>query len=105
MNLNETAKQVRKIAADHGFISVVEEDWYKDIRRVCTSLALIHSEVSEALEAVRLDNKSNFFEELADAVIRVLDLVGAFPVDFENVISKKIEFNKNRPQMHGGKRI
>ena len=66
-------------------------------------LALIHGEVSEALEALRKDDHLNFAEELADAdvVIRVADLAGGSGVDLEREITRKMAKNKARPKLHG----
>jgi len=66
-----------------------------------TSLALIHSEVSEALEADRKGDVENFVEELADVCIRVFDLCGSRGFDLENVLYKKMEMNKRRQHKHG----
>jgi NTP pyrophosphatase (non-canonical NTP hydrolase) len=59
-------------------------------------LALIHGEVSEALEALRKDDHLNFAEELADVVIRVADLAGGSGVDLEGEITRKMAKNKAR---------
>jgi NTP pyrophosphatase (non-canonical NTP hydrolase) len=67
-------------------------------------LALIHSEVSEALEAYRNHDMENFAEELADVMIRTMDLAQAYGIDIhEEVVVKHIK-NMERPKMHGGKR-
>lgn len=67
-------------------------------------LALIHSEVSEAMEGDRkglMDDKLRHREmrevELADAVIRIFDLAGAYGMDLGAAIAEKMEFNKVRP--------
>lgn len=46
-------------------------DEEKRVRFLLTHMALVHSEVSEATEAVRHRDRANFDEELADVVIRV----------------------------------
>jgi len=43
--------------------------------------------------------------ELADVVIRVMDLCGHYGIDLESAILKKHEYNKGRPYKHGGKVI
>jgi len=62
-------------------------------------IALIHSELSEALNAYRLNKmevKDGFNEELADAVIRILHLSGIYDIDIEKEIVKKLSSNKFR---------
>ena len=72
-------------------------------------LALIHSEISEALEYLRHDNppddKIPEFDgvtvELADAIIRILDYAGAYNLPLGNALLRKLEFNNTRPKKHG----
>lgn len=71
---------------------------------VAEKLALIHSEVSEAMEANRknlMDDKLPYRHgtevELADAVIRILDLAGALKLDLAGAIQEKLIFNSTRP--------
>ena len=80
------------------------------------------SELSEALEADRkgrvanLDKfdkgiahgdifetyiKDTFEDELADTVIRILDLCGARGIDLERHINLKLTYNRSRERMHG----
>lgn len=63
-------------------------------------LALIHSEVSEALEADRIDDWDNFKEELADICIRTFSLCGHLGIDLEDEIIKKMLKNSTCPPMH-----
>lgn len=77
--------------------------WHDEERETGTMLALIHSEVSEALEADRKGDAENFAEELADICIRVFDLCGLKEIDLDNEIQKKMEKNKARTYKHGGK--
>lgn len=77
--------------------------WHDDERETGTLIALIHSEVSEALEADRIGDQEGFVEELADVCIRVFDLCGSRGIDLEKAIKLKMEKNKGRSYKHGGK--
>jgi len=68
-----------------------------------TKLCLIHSEISEAMEAHRkgdmdshLPNRRGIEVELADAVIRITDLAGALGLDLGGAIVEKMVYNKTR---------
>jgi NTP pyrophosphatase (non-canonical NTP hydrolase) len=100
--MKELGYEIHKIAADRGWTipqSFTETD------AIARKLCLIHSEVSEALEAVRVNDKGNFGEELADIIIRTLHLAHGLNIDIDNEVSHKIEVNRTRPYMHGGKRF
>jgi NTP pyrophosphatase (non-canonical NTP hydrolase) len=66
-------------------------------------LALIHSEVSEALEADRENDDALYAEELADVIIRVLDHVESEGIDLEREIKEKMDVNEDREEKHGKK--
>jgi len=74
-------------------------------------IALIHSEISEALEAHRCgvskDDKIPDFSgaeaELADAVIRIMDLAHIHNLRLGEAIIAKMKYNSGREFMHGGK--
>ena len=88
----------------HGWKVTGPDDWC-DPHEVPAVLSLIHSEVSEALEAFREKDIAHFAEELADVMIRTVGLSHGLEIDLEFEIAKKMLKNKNRPFQHGGKRI
>lgn len=64
-------------------------------------IALIHSEVSELLEAIRNEDHANEAEEAADIAIRLLDYCGAVGIDLGAAIEAKMLDNYQRPYKHG----
>lgn len=66
-------------------------------------IALMHSELSEALEGVRknlpddhLPHRMAEEVELADLLIRVFDYAGAFGLDLEGAYREKLAYNATR---------
>lgn len=64
-------------------------------------LALIHSEVSEALEAWRDDDFEHMAEELVDVLIRVLDTAKFLRINIEQGVINKHQKNLKRPYKNG----
>lgn len=107
MDIKDVQKDVYKCAADHGWWDITPVN-------IPEKLALIHSEVSEALECYRegdmlghLDPTGKplgFSTELADVVIRILDLAQHLGIDMDAEIQRKHAFNLTRPFRHGNKK-
>jgi len=122
--INELAKQVHENAKSKGF--------FDEPKNIGEMLCLIHSEVSEALDADRgnayctLDDrqmnvlmgwvkdddfknnytalaKGTFEEEMADIIIRVLDLCAFKKIDIDRHVRAKMRYNSLRPHKHGKK--
>lgn len=88
---------------EEAYETAKSKGWHNEPKETGTLLALIHSEVSEALEADRKGNTENFVEELADVCIRIFDLCGSKGIDLEKAILEKMSYNKTRSYKHGGK--
>ena len=78
--------------------------------KVGNKLALVHSEVTEVLEAIRKSKGSeSVVEEIADIIIRTLDVYAAMRNEEEvlhsldEILEKKININKGRPRLHGNR--
>lgn len=118
-SLPELQKQAHDIANKNGFWDTFS--LYYDTpevlhRDVTTKLALIADEAHEALSELRsheFDQAAadsgnytgqlppEFGEELADIVIRTLDLAEGLRIDLESYIVAKIDKNRGRPRKHG----
>ncbi len=103
--LNELSKKIRETSIRKGFQTVYPSTWRDNDLLIPTKLALIHSEVSEALEAFRNDDYANFKEEIADIIIRTLDLAAGLAMNVDLIVKYKMAKNASRTKMHGGKRI
>lgn len=88
-----------------------EKGWWEGERNDGELLALVHSEVSEALEALRHGNApddkvpsfSGVEAELADVVIRIMDMAAMRNWNVAGALVAKAEMNKTRSYKHGGK--
>ena len=111
---------VRQLIAESHALAK-EKGWWRGASNIPEKLALIHSEVSEALEEFRValgaegdlalqkiryegEKPEGFVVELADVVIRIADLCGALGLDLVTALQIKAAYNRTRPYRHGGKR-
>ena len=94
--------------------TAVDKGWWSKPRSFGEIIALMHSELSEALEAYRenglgdnyVDSKPHgITEEFADVLIRIFDFCGKYQLPLGKILLEKMEYNKNRPYRHGGKKI
>ena len=76
--------------------------------KIGNKLALVHSEVTEVLEAIRKSKGSeHIVEEMADVIIRLLDVYAAMRNEeqinhsLDEILENKINKNKERPRLHG----
>lgn len=91
----------------------VSKGWYdgSSTRNPAELIALMHSELSEALEGFRTGNKPSdkipeFLsseEEFADCIIRILDAAEHLGLNVGAALVAKMEYNRGRERRHGGK--
>jgi NTP pyrophosphatase (non-canonical NTP hydrolase) len=108
MSINDLVKQAHQMAVDKG--------WYEEPRTFGELIALMHSELSEALEEYRAGKLFNAIHyegekpcgipiEFADVLLRIFDACGYLGIDLEKALQIKMTYNATRPHKHGGKKI
>lgn len=107
-DVNKLATECYKIACEHGWYPEGKERNFGEL------LALIHSEVSEALESWRNNEPEVSFSsdgkpegwmfEIADVIIRSFDLLSSRNADVEYLLTTKMKYNTTRTFRHGNKR-
>jgi len=89
--------------------NAVNKGFWDEDRNFGEMMALVHSEVSEALEAHRngdgyddkLPEMRGVTVELADVIIRIMDTAAADNMKLAEAILKKTQFNQGRERLHG----
>ena len=122
MLIKELCELAHKTAVEKGFWEEEEEvveignEKVVSLKRIVPRnkselLMLIVTELGEACEALRMDNrqsndawrKDTFEDEIADVFIRLADMCEALGIDIEWQIEKKLDYNKTRIYKHGKK--
>lgn len=116
--LRELQTDVHDLACEKGWWDGYDRDDLGRLKlttdQVISKIALIHAELSEAVEEARKsddyglyfgegDKPEGFGIELSDALIRILDLFGALGLDAHSTVLVKHAYNMRRPHRHGGK--
>lgn len=98
-------REILETKRTNGWVCTAPVDWEQDETQIPADLCLIHSEVSEALEAFRKDDRQGFIEEMADVIIRVVGLTAGLEMDLAEAVLLKLAKNRVRGYRHGGKRL
>ena len=101
--LDALSALIHETAIEKGFW-----DGPKNHDKIGNKLALIHSEVTEVLEAIRKNKGSKeVVEEMADVILRLLDLYAAMmnggfvEHSLDEELNNKMQINKERQRLHG----
>ncbi len=90
--------------------TAIDKGFWDTPRNFGECIALVHSEISEALEAHRTNAVSKidqalpeWVEEFADTFIRMGDMLEGFGMTdtFINILQQKMGYNQTRPKKHG----
>lgn len=100
-DLNELAGWIRDWRTRKGFKTPESLDTEEERDAMLGKLMLVVTEVAEAAEAIKANDMNNFHEEIADTVIRLLDIASAIKMNPVGVINAKMHVNEGRPHRHG----
>lgn len=101
------------------YVESKRNGWYDQPRNLGEMIALMHSEASEMLEAIRkpdpetgelresekIPGFNELEEEAADLMIRLADFAEHNGLRLEDAISAKLAFNRTRGHKHGNKKF
>lgn len=108
-DLDDVGFTIHMNAREKGFYDPVERMDEKDVLIFeLKQLAMLHSEVTEVLEALRKNKGPDVVaDEMADVFIRLVDLYsflqsrGEVDKTLSEAIKNKTQINTERPRMHG----
>lgn len=111
VKVDELVAAAVDVLVRHAHETAVSKGWWEDERSDGELIALMHSELSEALEGLRHGNPpsdhipeySAVEEEYSDVLIRIFDHCGARGYRLGEALLAKMEYNKTRPHKHGKK--
>jgi len=122
VKISDAAKKIHKCAQEKGWWDYKPQSNATDFSNghIATKLLLATGELSEAFEEIRAgkrpdeiyykDSKETGTKkpegvpiEIADCIIRLLDLCEYWNIDIEKALEVKMAFNEQRPYKHGGK--
>lgn len=97
-DIDVVANRIADWRAKKGFYTPSE---FSEAEQLLSKLMLVVTEVSEAAQEVRKDDEPAFVRELADVLIRMLDLTGTMGYSMRDAINSAMEKNESRPRKHG----
>lgn len=104
MSLNQLASLTREINIKNGWDVIQPEDYDDNPEKMLAKHMLIATENAEAVEEYRDHDREEYEYELADVIIRVLDLSKGLDIDIARRVTEKLIKNAGRGHKHGGKR-